>query len=67
MNDLSALLVDFSGDELDDVEASNEIALLSPGSDPVRANQTRLPFTCSGAAAARVLLVRAHLLVAYCN
>jgi hypothetical protein len=25
------------------------------------------PITCSGAASARVLLVRAHLLVAYCN
>jgi hypothetical protein len=27
----------------------------------------RNPITCSGAASARVLLVRAHLLVAYCN
>jgi hypothetical protein len=37
------------------------------GPESVRAKQTRNPITCSGAASARVLLVRAHLLVAYCN
>jgi hypothetical protein len=37
------------------------------GGDPVRAIQTRLPALGSGAASAGVLLVRAHLLVAYCN
>jgi hypothetical protein len=35
--------------------------------DCVRAKGTRLPALGSGAASAGVLLVRAHLLVAYCN
>jgi hypothetical protein len=37
------------------------------GLDPVRRSSKRNPITCSGAPSARVLLVRAHLLVAYFN
>jgi hypothetical protein len=35
--------------------------------DPVRAKGTRLPALCSVPPSARVLLVRSHLLVAYCS